>query len=390
MHLAAPAPPRPAAAVPIRPRTRSTRARPASPADRRAPRSRRGRAGNTCPSGSGSQRRAPASAARRARQRLGVGHRVDALERHDRPSLLEPHRRRRRERLDAPVAPARTRTSAPARNRSSGKSVSGFTITCPRLPCGRATRPTSTRSSHARRVIRAPSRRGTRRVRLARPRAPRPRRPACARAAAVRPWRPITRPRSPGAMNSSTSAGPRCSLSVTRTASGWSASARATTSTTSRARLTTPAAPPRPPRSAGAGGIRVRATSVRTVSDGCAPTFTQWASRSRSSFSVSGLRPRVVVPEDSRRTCCRAPCRTRSPPRGRTAASSNPPAASELPTFLLLVQLGVDSAAPPLSSASAPPTRSSSAGARPCASACPCRLRRPPCRRAPSASSASA
>ena len=39
--------------------------------------------------------------------------------------------------------------------------------------------------------------------------------------------------------------------------------------------------------SRGAGGIR--STSVRTVSDGCAPSFSQCASRSRSSFSVSGL-----------------------------------------------------------------------------------------------------
>src|SRR5262245_17013254 len=68
-------------------------------------------------------------------------------------------------------------------------------------------------------------------------------------AAAVRPWRPITRPSSPGAMNSSTSVCPLCCRSVTRTASGRSASALATTSTTSRQRLTMLAAPSlvRPP-----------------------------------------------------------------------------------------------------------------------------------------------
>ena len=92
---------------------------------------------------------------------------------------------------------------------------------------------------------------------------------------------------SPGAIVSSTSDWPRASRSVTLTASGLSASAFAIASTTARARLTTRWLRPPPASAAGAGGIR--STSVRTVSDGCAPSFSQCASRSRLSFSVSGL-----------------------------------------------------------------------------------------------------
>ena len=64
-------------------------------------------------------------------------------------------------------------------------------------------------------------------------------------ACAVRPWRPITRPRSPGAMNNSTSVCPLCCARSPAPRSGWSASVFATTSTTSRARLTTRAVRPR-------------------------------------------------------------------------------------------------------------------------------------------------
>ena len=38
-----------------------------------------------------------------------------------------------------------------------------------------------------------------------------------------------------------------------------------------------------------AGAAGMRATSVRTVSDGCAPDFTQCSSRSRLMSSVSGF-----------------------------------------------------------------------------------------------------
>ena len=53
---------------------------------------------------------------------------------------MKPHRRNRH-RLD-PSAPGRN-SSAPGRNRSSGKSVSRFTITWPRRPWARAIRPTT-------------------------------------------------------------------------------------------------------------------------------------------------------------------------------------------------------------------------------------------------------
>ena len=43
----------------------------------------------------------------------------------------------------------RVQNVAPTRNRSSTKSVSGVTITWPRMPCGRAMRPTSTMSSQS-------------------------------------------------------------------------------------------------------------------------------------------------------------------------------------------------------------------------------------------------
>src|SRR5688572_9996189 len=45
------------------------------------------------------------------------------------------------------IAEGPTSSVAPSTNRSSGKSVSGLTMTCPRLPWARATRPTRIRSS---------------------------------------------------------------------------------------------------------------------------------------------------------------------------------------------------------------------------------------------------
>ena len=105
-------------------------------------------------------------------------------------------------------------------------------------------------------------------------------------ACAVRPCRPMTRPRSPGAMNSSTSVWPLCSRSVTRTASGMIGERPGddlddVSRAAHDARLFTGAP------AAGAAGMR--ATSVRTVSDGCAPALSQCSSRSRLISSVSGL-----------------------------------------------------------------------------------------------------
>ena len=82
-----------------------------------------------------------------ARQRLGVVHRVDALERQHRPALVDPRRRHGQRRVAAVAL--RVQHGARREPRRPGSRSSGFTITCPRWPCGRAMRPTSTMSSQA-------------------------------------------------------------------------------------------------------------------------------------------------------------------------------------------------------------------------------------------------
>ena len=90
-------------------------------------------------------------------------------------------------------------------------------------------------------------------------------------AAAVRPWRPITRPRSPCAMNSSTSVCPRC-VALRHANRVGPVGQRAGHDLDDVARAAHDAGCSAG-RGHGAGGIRD--TSVRTVSDGRAPVFSQ-------------------------------------------------------------------------------------------------------------------
>ena len=200
-----------------------------------------------------------------------------------------------------PVA-QRPRSVAPALNRSLAEIRLRRDDDLPSLPCGRTMRPTVTiesrcpspfrsfRGSRSLPATSAATRRGNRRRpagRRARRRPP----PACAQPRRVRPCRPITRPSSPGAIVSSTTVCPRRSNSVTRPRRAGAASARATTSTTSRARLTTrPVLRPR-----GAGGIR--SISVRTVSDGCRAGLQPVRQPLAIDHQRLRLRARVVVPE---------------------------------------------------------------------------------------------
>ena len=255
---------------------------------------------------------------------------------------MKPDRRESRRRVRSPVRPAARR---PTPNRSSGKSVSGFTITWPSI----AVRPRDAADQNEivhqlaadRRSPRLkPSDPGTPASPSCR-RAPRRRSTSVRIAAAVRPCRPITRPRSPGAINSSTSVCPRARARVTRTASGWSASALATTSTTSRARLTTRAVPVASGRSRPAGAARhpgdQRADRVRRLRADLQPVVEPIALRASASPAwCAGCRTRAP-----RRSCCRAPRASRSRPRGRTAASSNPSVSNELLTSALSSQLPV-------------------------------------------------
>ena len=204
-------------------------------------------------------------------------------------------------------------STRPSTNRSSGKSVSGLTMHVARgsrasARCGRPgiSRPSGPGPGGSETAAAATDP-GTR----ARPCVPSSSAAAFdERADRVRPCVPAGRSRVPcrrAPSSARRAIWPRRVRSVTLTASGLSASALAIASTT----------PVRGSRRGwlAAGAARVgrrrlggmRSTSVRTVSDGCAPSFSQWASRSRSSFSALRLRARVVVPQHLDEGCCRAP-----------------------------------------------------------------------------------
>ena len=102
------------------------------------PRSQSARSGRTRPSGSGCSARLRHPQLD-ATQQLGVVHRVDALERQQPAARCATRRRRWSPRAGTPSRSIHS--VAPGANRSSGKSVSGCTITAPRWPCVRAMRP---------------------------------------------------------------------------------------------------------------------------------------------------------------------------------------------------------------------------------------------------------
>ena len=204
------------------------------------------------------------------------------------------------------VRPARAVGNvAPGTKRSSPKSVSGFTTTSPRSPCGRSIGP----DQHQVVRRRSPS------VSAARP----PRRPRAATAVsrnstcalppvfsaasdtrprtacAVRPCRPITRPMSPGrheqlddgdAAMLRLGGAHQLGLVGERPADDLDERRQPRRARHGVRPLTT--RPARPTAAAGAAGLR--ATSVFSVFDGWAPFDTQCAKRSRSSWKNSGLR----------------------------------------------------------------------------------------------------
>ena len=231
----------------------------------------------------------PASSTRRRPARSAASIALDALEADHRPSLVEPHRRRSSIGSDRPGT--RACSTRPATNRSSGKSVSGLTITWPRLPCVRATRPTRIKSIHL-----WPAARSGRYASIAEFDAstfvP------SSSAAALASVRTALRGAPLPADHAPHVAGRHRQLDERL-------AARVALGDADRVRLVRPAPSRsprrRPVRGSRRGGFRrragvgrrrlggMRSTSVRTVSDGCAPSFSQCASRSRSSFSVSGF-----------------------------------------------------------------------------------------------------
>ena len=119
------------------------------------------------------------------------------VELQDEAALVRPAGRRP---ATSRAAPPGAGHEDPAQRRGSGRAgrEKGSTSTSPLRPCGFTTRPMVTRSRKARRRQSRISRRRSSRL-AARP----PRRARCAARRAVRPPRPMTRPRSAGATSSS-------------------------------------------------------------------------------------------------------------------------------------------------------------------------------------------
>ena len=152
----------------------------------------------------------------------------------------------------------------------------------------------------------------------------------------------MTRPRSPGAMNSSISVCPLCSRSVTRTAVRL-VGQRPGDDLDDVARAAhdagCSAAAPRLGRRRHARDQRPH--GVGRLRAGLQPVLQPLALQmSASPASCAGCSARAP-----RRSCCRAPCASRSPPPGRTAASSNPCVSNELLTSLLSQLSAISSSA---------------------------------------------
>ena len=164
---------------------------------RSPPRTRRDRAGRTSPPAAApASRPAPATRVRPAPARRSCRRPLRSRSPDDPAGYRDVVTV---ERLD-PAAAVRRTASAPAANRSSGKSVSALTMTWPRRPCGRAMRPTTAISSQVRSSVVTCHGRPSRISSVTVLPSFSPAADASVRsAAAVRPCLPMTRPSSPGA-----------------------------------------------------------------------------------------------------------------------------------------------------------------------------------------------
>ena len=193
-------------------------------------------------------------------------------------------------------------------------------MTWPRMPCGRAMRPTTRHvvplGGHRSRVGPLPARLAD----LERDLLARRRSPAAAtsvrNAAAVRPCRPMTLPRSSGRHEqldhrraALLGLGHAHLVGVIDQRAGEELRRRPREPRSLPADLAGPQSPPRPQAQ------RRPACSSRGAPAACArcrtawrPSFSQCASRSWFDFDGRGLGPRVDSARGSRRTCCRAPC----------------------------------------------------------------------------------